>query len=587
MRKTDVQRPRASRADLAFALVAVAAGATLVYLGRSLTFWEDEWRSIMFDGGPIDYLRPLNEHWSTVHLLLYRATFALVGLRSYVPYLAEVVVLHLVAVAGAYVLMRHRVGPLVATLVAIPLLLLGSGAENLFWGFQTGFVGSVMFGIWALLLVERSSRSAPLVASLLLVAGLASSGVGLFFLVVVAGRTLADAQLRRRASVVVPPLAVYLLWFLLIGREGVGTGGPVSLDPSTARFIARGVVHSVQSAVGLDHLPDGHLWGMVIFLVLAALTARRLVRGRPAPLAAGCVLGVFAMYTLIAVVRLRADPGYDHATSSRFVYVAAFLLALAVVDLLPGRSWWSALRGARRLVVPAAVVLAVGLATAANVYALDEKRSEFEATAERTRAFVSVVLTRGSERWVDQDEHRGWFPPVPELRRTIERHGSPLRDELFGVEIEAPDATALESALLALAGDAFRFETAEGHSVLTNVATGPGTSRAGRCALARFGPDDAVWALALPAMARVRVTSPSELDVRAFLAHEGGPGRPLYARLASGTPQDVLIPYVGDRRLWELAVDSPRHSGSLQVCVLLAEPDGSLHTPAVEVRRWE
>ena len=71
-----------SRADIPFAVIALACGGLLLFLGRSLTFWEDEWRSITFDGGWVDYLKPgLNQHWSTFPLLLYRGTFHVVGLR--------------------------------------------------------------------------------------------------------------------------------------------------------------------------------------------------------------------------------------------------------------------------------------------------------------------------------------------------------------------------------------------------------------------------------------------------------------------------------------------------------------------------
>ena len=180
---TGIASQRARRADVTFVVLSVIAGAVLLYLGRSLTYWHDEWRSITFTGSATDYLRPVNEHWSTFPLLLYRATFEFVELRSYLPYLTEVIVLHLLAVAAAYVLMRRRVGPFVATALAIPLLFLGAGSENLFWAFQTGFVGSVMFGLWALVLIERTGRWSTVVASVLLLASLLSSGVGLVFLV--------------------------------------------------------------------------------------------------------------------------------------------------------------------------------------------------------------------------------------------------------------------------------------------------------------------------------------------------------------------------------------------------------------------
>src|SRR4029453_15649606 len=82
--------PRPLRADIPFVVIALVSGAVLLYLGRSLTFWEDEWRSITFQGGLLDYLRPVNQHWSTIPLALYRLTFRFVGLPSYLPYLAHV-----------------------------------------------------------------------------------------------------------------------------------------------------------------------------------------------------------------------------------------------------------------------------------------------------------------------------------------------------------------------------------------------------------------------------------------------------------------------------------------------------------------
>ena len=245
-------------ADVPFAALAVICGVVLSYLGRSLTFWEDEWRSIVFDGGLLDYIRPVNQHWSTLPLLLYRGTFNVVGLRTYLPYLAEVIVLHLVAVTGAYVLMRKRVGPLVATLTAVPLLFLGSGAENLFWGFQTGFVGSVMFGVWALYFIERPGRWAPVIASLLLVASLASSGMGLFFVVVAAGRTLLDSSLRPRALAVAPPFGLFLLWFGLVGRDPLDDD-QIFVESSIVRFAVRGIVYSTER-VDRPRPPAGRLF---------------------------------------------------------------------------------------------------------------------------------------------------------------------------------------------------------------------------------------------------------------------------------------------------------------------------------------
>ena len=52
-------------------------------------FIADEWAFLADrDGGDLgDLLRPQNEHWSTIPILVYRGLWHVVGLRSYVPYL--------------------------------------------------------------------------------------------------------------------------------------------------------------------------------------------------------------------------------------------------------------------------------------------------------------------------------------------------------------------------------------------------------------------------------------------------------------------------------------------------------------------
>ena len=428
-----------------------------------------------------------------------------------------------------------------------------------------------MFGVWALFFIERPGRRAPVVASVLLVASLASSGMGVVFLVVTAGRSIADPVLRPRALAVVPPFGVYLLWFLLVGRDPVGDD-KLFVEPSAARFVVRGVVYATERVGGLDHLPAGYVWGLLLFLGLSVIVGLRVVRGNPSPLAVGCLVGVVVMYTVIALGRLHADPGYDHAVSSRFVYVAAFLLVLAVVDLLPPRSSWALRTDRRGVAVPALLLVALGCVIAANAQALGEKRSEFQERADRTRAFIDVALERGHEPWVDRKSPRGWMPSVSELERTVQLHGSPLRDELFPGVIDPPSVTAREVALLGLIGDGFRVERARGPS--------------GRCARARFGAHAAVWVVGVPPRARVRVISSSPLAARIFLARKGGPGRPIYANFDPSVPQDVVIPDVGDGRLWELAVDSVPASGAVRLCVVLGNASTG-RRPIVVVRNWK
>ena len=140
-------------------VVALAIGLPLLlWLGRGMTFFSDEWAFIQTRslGDPGTWLTPHNEHWTTLPVIVYRLLVETVGLRTYVPYLAVVVALHGVVVTLAFIAIRRSGGPLASVAVAILLLLYGSGFENLYWGFQTGFVGATAAGIAALLALDRN-----------------------------------------------------------------------------------------------------------------------------------------------------------------------------------------------------------------------------------------------------------------------------------------------------------------------------------------------------------------------------------------------------------------------------------------------
>jgi len=451
--------------DLPFVGAALLAGGAILFLARSLTFWNDEWGSIAFDGGWSDYLRPVNEHWSTLPLLAYQATFRVVGLDSYMPYLAQVVILHLLAVGGAYVLARRRLGRLAATSIAIPLLLLGSGGENLFWAFQTGFVGSVAFGVWSLAAVEHRGRWSAIATSILLLASLMSSGIGLVFVVAVAVRALLDQPVRRRALAVAPPCVAYLGWYAWAGHESVGT---VARPLEIGWFVVRGVAHSTAAFSGLGRLPMGvTLAGVGVFLAFVALGGAAFLR-RPRPLASAALLAIVTLYALAGAVRANSD--FDYAVAGRYVYVAAFLLALALADAL--RPLLDRVDSKRRRAVPGPAILAAVcmVVTAVGIGPLRGYRDAFLDQADRTRAFVRLARQYHREPWVDPSGY-GAMPPVPVVVRTVGSHGSPTRDRFFPNVVRTPSAPAWEDALLLLVGNRFRFEPTSRHPSRPLAAT--------------------------------------------------------------------------------------------------------------------
>lgn len=442
------RRPAITRRDGPFIVAALVAGSTLLYLGRSLTIWHDEWRSISFEGSGLDYLRPVNEHWSSFPLLLYRATFHFVELNSYIPYLAELIVLHVVAVAGAYTLMRGRVGSFAATLLSLPLLVLGVGGENLFWAFQTGFVGSVLFGVWALVFVEHPGRGWSALASGLLVASLMSSGIGLFFVVVVAGRTLVDPAHRMNVWTIVPPTLVYAAWHVTFGHDAVGDTGELASLWEVARFTFRGAGYAVESMLGLDRLPTGGAVGVLIFAGLGAVALRSVLKGQRGALAVGCLSGIASMYLVIGVVRASLD--YDYAVLNRYVYVAAFLLVLCVADMLSRLDAAPQSRTTRRSTLVVAAALGLAWILVVNANALENVRASYQYQADLTRAIFALAIEHEGEAWMDPGPPLEAMPPARELREIADRFGSPLEDAYFPSVVRTPSRQAYEDAMATL-----------------------------------------------------------------------------------------------------------------------------------------
>ena len=552
--------------DVPFVVASLAAGALLLYLGRSLTFWFDEWRTVTFEGGLVDYFRPVNEHWSTFPLALYRATFSIVGLHSYLPYLAQVVVLHLVAVAGAYVLIRRRLGRFSATLLALPLLLLGAGAENLFWAFQTGFVGAVAFGVWALVFVERPRKHDAVLASALLIGSVASTGVGLLFVAAVAVRAAVDVSQRARVWVVTPSALLYLAWYLRLGRDAIGSGEPLATPGEVVRFSIRGIGTALEELVGLGPLPTGGVLGFTCFALAVVLTGLGVRRGRTPSLACACVAGLVVMYILIGVVRAGAD--YDYAESSRYVYVASFFLILGLADLAtPALAM--RLRG-RRAVGTLALTAFLAWIVAVNVNSLVTTRNQFRYEADLTRALIRLAVEHAGERWVDPGASHMLMPAASELPRLLERHGSPLDDALVPGVVRTPAQGIYEYAALLLAGRYFRVEPASGE--LTRVPVEVVDVDGGRlvrddfgCVRLEFGPDYGLLKFRASPGARFRLTTSRALDAGVWLGYDSGAARRLDVSLGPRRAQDLVTPSEGRSRA-RLTVVVREGPGSIRVC---------------------
>lgn len=341
-RWTDLRHSLAGPSGAAWvfgAMVAVSFVA-LLRLGDHYWFFRDDWvflaeRELTVE----DLFDPHNAHWSTVPVFIFRVLYRVFGLRSYVPYQAVVIALHLgVVVMLRAVMRRAGVGPWLATAVAAVGLLLGSGREDIVWAFQIGFTGSMAFSLGQLLLADHDGPIGRRD-----VAALALGGVALMTaspaiaLTVVIGLALLVRRGWQAAAIQTVPLG--LAWFVWSQITHPDTGSPFGrpdLDVMV-EWVWNGLLSTFLALVDHQAVAFAIVGLLVAGVVLAVFVAapgdepatwwQRLQR-IATPLALFAAVGIF----MVMSVQARWIAGSNAARASRYVYfyVMCSLPVLAV-----------------------------------------------------------------------------------------------------------------------------------------------------------------------------------------------------------------------------------------------------------------
>ena len=140
-------------------LIALLAGAWLMYETRGTTLWFDEWLwALQYRDGLHTFIAPHNGHPTLVPFTIYRLLFATVGIDHSAPYRVVGIAGHLLVVALLYVYSARRAGAAVGFLAAGSILLLGPGWQNIIWPLQIGWPISIACGLGALLALDRRDR---------------------------------------------------------------------------------------------------------------------------------------------------------------------------------------------------------------------------------------------------------------------------------------------------------------------------------------------------------------------------------------------------------------------------------------------
>lgn len=350
----EVRIPHSAKLMLGLCLVAFGA---LLRVSRNLDFFYDEWSFLDTARGWTlrSYFEPHNEHWSTVPRIIYKVLLHLNGAHSYLPFMAVVLLMHVSAAFLLFMIIRKRSGDLLALISGTILLFLGRGWEDIFWAFQIGFVGSVVFGLLAFYLLDQQpavGRARAAAGSAALLLGLMSSGIGLFFLIAVGVYLVLDRDRRGLLWTLIVPAVAYVWWYLTFGRQATAQDhsvlslkmlrGLVGYDPAGIGSAAAGTfsLSSLWAPIGFA--------GLTVAVVLVWYR-KRLDCGLLIPAAVGIVL----QFTLTGLVRSQYGDG--QAASSRYIYIGAVFVLLILTEALRDARW----RGVWRAVVPITAVAVV------------------------------------------------------------------------------------------------------------------------------------------------------------------------------------------------------------------------------------
>ena len=406
--------PRALAMVVAAALIACAV---ILWLTRTYTFYFDEWTFISTapDWTLATYFRPHNEHPAILFRLAYSTLLDTVGLRSYLPYMAALVVAHAANVVLLFELVRRRSGDLVALAAALLLLVLGAGWEDLLWAFQMAWLASVALGLGALLAMQNPRRMA--LATGLLAASLAFSGIGLAFAVAGTVQLLLTPARRRDVLWLVPVGIGLAAWFVAFGRFGnhpnpQPTAGNLLLDPL---YTLWGMSQSVAGLIG-----EGGWVGAAVLAAAVAALAWHWWRHGADSFEIGAATGLVAFYLVTGLTR--AQLGVQQSGASRYTYIGALLWLILLAGPARNLPW----RGTWRPALTACLFLAC-FNSAVLLFEFSVAKT---AQMERAVADLQALAAERGDPCLDPDGHSDLLV-MPQVTarlyyRAVDRYGDPV-----------------------------------------------------------------------------------------------------------------------------------------------------------------
>ena len=287
-------------------------------------------------------------HWSTAPISIYQVLLSIFGLHTYLPYMVVLVIVHLVATHLIWrIALRVGTNPWIVTAAVAGFAVFGTGAENLLWAFQIGFIGALAVGLGAFLLA-LSTRPSLGVGSLAIVAlvlfSLIWSGTAIPLVVATAALIFVRHGWRKALTVAVVAGGIYLAWYFAFAEQAVGGVDPGQMGfaklAAMVKFIGVMLFFGFGDVFPAPGLGFAILLGIVAWIVV--MLARRVRLPGAAP--TFVLLGAAALFAFMTAYS-RAVMSAPSGRSSRYIYLVTLLLiplltlalTRAVERLAPGR----------------------------------------------------------------------------------------------------------------------------------------------------------------------------------------------------------------------------------------------------------
>jgi hypothetical protein len=380
------------RAATPLLLVAMlASGVLIVILAARIGFLLDDWTYILYrrDFNLDAFMVPANEHLVVGPVAVFKLLLPTFGMDSTLPFRLLTTALFLLGAWFLFVWIRRRLGQWPALIATIPILFLGAAFDDFLWFIASiSFVGSMTCGLGMLLALDRRDRLGDKLACAWLVGSLLFASLWLAFAIGAAvdiAMRRGERDWRRRAYIVLIPVALYAAWWLGWGHTAESA---LSLHnaATTPLFVLDSFAAAIASLLGLATpvegiaSPGGLDWGRPLAVLLGGLAIWRVYKFKRIPRSLWVVLATVLAFWVLGGIALKSGRA---PWVSRYQYPGAALMLLVAVDLLRGVTL------PRRLLAPALIVVLA--AVASNVLFLKLSYESYEGTTAIERADLAAV----------------------------------------------------------------------------------------------------------------------------------------------------------------------------------------------------